>query len=65
MLPSRLPDLVEFFDLPCSDGSPSASASDLVCALGVSDQPWDGGTEVLIGGGETGLVEYAFEGCKD
>ena len=32
-----------------------ASASGLVCALGVADQSRAGGTDVWIGGGEIGL----------
>lgn len=48
-----------FFDFPSSGNSPTAtaSASDLVWALGVSDQSLDdGGTEFAIGGGETGAI---------
>lgn len=56
---SRLLERVAFLGLSCSNRS--ASASDLVCALGVADQSRAGGIEVVIGGGETGLVENLFE----
>lgn len=58
-LPSRLLERVAFLGLSCSNRS--ASASDLVCALGVADQSRAGGIEVVIGVGEIGLVENLFE----
>lgn len=51
-LPSRLLGLCWLVLLFCS----SASASGRVCARGVADQSLTGGMEVVIGGGDAGLL---------